>query len=385
METKTERFLAVAVRLFVWGLLFGVVMLLRSFFLLMVLTFIFAYIQEHVVVLLKPRLRSRLLRVVLVGVLFLALWAAIGTFIVPEVKREARHMAANYQSYMHTLDQALFDRAQDSKLLGLMLSGLQEQNQTLTQPPEGQAWDPRRSPSVALLQSLLGSNEPGGGADALKYAAEAAADFGARMIAIASAFLLSLLLSFLIVFDLPRLSRSVRNLSHTKVAFIYNEVAPSIASFGRELGQAFQAQIIIAAANTVLTAFGLWILGMTSNMSFLMMIVFFCSFVPIVGVFISSVPICLLALQQGGFGLVFMVIVLIIIIHHIEGYVLNPRIYGQHMHMNPVLVLVVLTIGGKLFGVWGLILGIPICTYVFHDAIQYKPGEKGAPLETGIS
>ena len=70
---------------------------------------------------------------------------------------------------------------------------------------------------------------------------------------------------------------------------------------------------------------------------------------------------------------------LIVIIHSLETYVLNPQIYGHHMHMNPVLVLIVLTIFGKLFGVWGLILGIPIVNYVFRHAIRL-PAER--PVET---
>ena len=70
-------------------------------------------------------------------------------------------------------------------------------------------------------------------------------------------------------------------------------------------------------------------------------------------------------------------IVLICVIHALETYVLNPQIYGHHMHMNPVLVLIVLTIGGKLFGVWGLLLGIPVVNYVFRHAIR-RPEERPA-------
>jgi predicted PurR-regulated permease PerM len=34
-------------------------------------------------------------------------------------------------------------------------------------------------------------------------------------------------------------------------------------------------------------------------------------------------------------------------------------------------VLIVLTVGGKLFGIWGLILGIPIMNYLFRHAIRF--------------
>ncbi len=59
-------------------------------------------------------------------------------------------------------------------------------------------------------------------------------------------------------------------------------------------------------------------------------------------------------------------------IHLIEAYILNPMIFGERLHINPVLVLIILTVGGKLFGVWGLLLGVPVCTYIFTDAIRYK-------------
>jgi predicted PurR-regulated permease PerM len=194
----------------------------------------------------------------------------------------------------------------------------------------------------------------------------------------ASSFLLALLFSFLIVLDLPKLKRAIQTLSTTKIGFIYDEVADNIAGFGRVLGRALEAQLFIAICNTILTAIGIWIMGI-DNILVLSTIVFFCSFIPVVGTFISSTPICLLALQSDGVGAMVLVIVMICVIHAIETYILNPQIYGHHMHMNPVLVLIVLVIGGKLFGVWGLVLGIPIVNYVFRHAIR-RPGER--PVET---
>jgi predicted PurR-regulated permease PerM len=114
------------------------------------------------------------------------------------------------------------------------------------------------------------------------------------------------------------------------------------------------------------------------NLLVLSTIVFFCSFIPVAGTFISSTPIALLALQGGGVSDTVIVIIMIVVVHLVETYVLNPQIYGHHMHMNPVLVLIVLTIGGKLFGVWGLILGIPVVNYVFRHAIRHdaeRPAE----------
>ena len=63
---------------------------------------------------------------------------------------------------------------------------------------------------------------------------------------------------------------------------------------------------------------------------------------------------------------------MILVIHFIEAYFLNPKIYGHHLRMNPVLTLIILTVCGKLLGPWGLILGIPVFNYIFSHAIRYK-------------
>ena len=126
----------------------------------------------------------------------------------------------------------------------------------------------------------------------------------------------------------------------------------------------------IAVVNAVLTAIGVSLLGLGSAMAFLTVIVFLCSFIPVLGVFISSVPICLIALQSSGLTTMLLAIAMITVIHLLEGYVLNPRIYGSYMRINPVIVLVILTIGDKLFQIWGLVLGVPICTYIFGQVIQ---------------
>jgi predicted PurR-regulated permease PerM len=128
--------------------------------------------------------------------------------------------------------------------------------------------------------------------------------------------------------------------------------------------------MFIAICNTILTAIGLWMMGLTQNLLVLSAIVFVFSFIPVFGTILSSIPICLLALQTGGVTTMVLAILMICAVHALETYVLNPQIYGHHMHMNPVLVLIVLTIGGKLFGVWGLLLGIPIVNYVFRHAIR---------------
>jgi predicted PurR-regulated permease PerM len=361
---STPRVSAVLARVGVWALLFGFLFVMRGFFLLLFLTFIFAYLQANAVEKIKHLIPTRWVRVTTVGIGFLTLLVGLGFFIVPQVKTQAATFVSQYPKYLQGFDNELRAIANNYPVLREALPDLN--------PPTGeQVWTVDHSPSAALLRQLFGLGQSETGAENLKATVDAIRDVGARALAVGSAFLLSLLFSFLIVLDLPKLTESLLRLEHTKVQFIYREVAGGIHGFSQMLGRWFQAQFFIALLNTALTGIGILLLGLGHSIAFLCTIVFLCSFIPVAGVFLSSVPICLLALEAGGVTLALFAIGLILLIHAIEAYILNPRIFGAHLKVNPVIVLIILTVGGKLFHVWGLVLGLPVCSYIFGHAIRY--------------
>ena len=432
-----DRIFRLATRSFVWALLIGVLYVLRPFLLLVFLTFVFAYIQAHGVDGLQHRIKNRPLRVAIVGLVVLGTLLATGFTLVPQIQAQAKEFLQNKDKYLGEADDEVdkFLRQYPSIYDGLKKHTTstfdpseftKPLTPTTTPPPAGrdgkpvdeprQTGDapPATNPTPPAVEPPAGGKEPedkpaeddrkqdpagaagqdkpdGGGKDGGGKATKLTLvrDFIGTLteslaknplslvqsgLGYASSFLLSLLFSFLIVLDLKKLQRGVQGLSNTKVGFIYDEVADNIAGFGRVLGRALEAQLAIALVNTVLTALGIWLMGL-DNILVLSAIVFFCSFIPVSGTFISTTPIALVALQSDGMGALVLVIVLICVIHAIETYILNPQIYGHHMHMNPVLVLIVLTIGGQLFGVWGLLLGIPVVNYVFRHAIR-RPEER---------
>ncbi|RIL11872.1 MAG: hypothetical protein DCC75_01500 [Proteobacteria bacterium] len=368
-----DRVASVLTRVFVWGSLLGIVYLLRSFFLLIFLTFVFSYIQTQAVKRLERRIENRIARVVLVGLIFLGVLIAIGNFLIPPVREQAKYFAANYHRYIQAFDKELIKLSQSYPVFVDIIPGhseLPELNGSTANGPADK--ELKRSPSMQIIQQFFSPGESSSESDGMRQVVETAKNVGTYLFSLGSGFFLALLFSFLIVLDLPNLAASVKGLRETKIRFIYEEVANGLYEFGQVVGRAFEAQFFIALLNTFLTAIGIWVLGISEKIAFLSLIVFLCSFIPIAGVFISSIPICLLALQGSGVGLMFVAVALITVIHMIEAYILNPRIYGHHLHMNPVLVLIVLTVGGKLFGAWALVLGLPVCTYIFGHAIREK-------------
>ena len=115
----------------------------------------------------------------------------------------------------------------------------------------------------------------------------------------------------------------------------------------------------------MLTAVCLHILGIKA-VALLCTLVFICGLIPVLGMIISSVPIVLMAINGGGMELGLWAVVMIIGIHMIETYVLNPRIVSSVMHINPVMTLIILYIAHSLIGMWGMLLGVPVAVYVYR-------------------
>lgn len=185
-------------------------------------------------------------------------------------------------------------------------------------------------------------------------------------------FFLAMLFSFLIMFDLPELSKGMRRLRFTRLAESYRETADSVILFAKVVGENFRAQLFISAINTVLTALGLYFLGIKAIV-LLCTIVFMCGLIPVLGMWISSVPIVLMAINSGGMELGLWALLMIFAIHILEAYVLNPRIVSSVMHINPVMTLIILYIAHSMIGMWGMLLGVPISVYIYRKIS--KPSE----------
>ena len=82
--------------------------------------------------------------------------------------------------------------------------------------------------------------------------------------------------------------------------------------------------------------------------------------VPIFGAIVAGVLVALFSAVTDGFWSGVLVGVIILAIQQIDANVLQPRIVGKGVGVQPLYTLIAITVGGGLFGFWGVILGVPI-------------------------
>lgn len=180
----------------------------------------------------------------------------------------------------------------------------------------------------------------------------------------------ALLLTVLISLDMVGLKKGALRLRESRLKGLYAKVVPHLVAVARLIGRSFAAQGLIAVFNTLMTFALLRLLNLENEM-LLCALVFVASFIPVLGVILSGIPICLQALMQtdGSLSLALYALLGIAIIHLLESLVLSPRIVGRFMHLHPVLVLAVLVVGEHLFGIWGLLLGVPLAVFAIHAGV----------------
>ena len=175
--------------------------------------------------------------------------------------------------------------------------------------------------------------------------------------------LLSLILSLFFLLEKPRLKEFTSKFKDSKIAPFYYEIEFFGQKFTRTFGKVIEAQFIIAIVNTILTVLILIVLGFPQIIG-LGIMVFFLGLIPVAGVIISLVPLTIIAFTIGGYLKVIYVLVAIMIIHAIEAYILNPKLMSSKTDLPVFYTFVVLIFSQHFFGVWGLIIGIPVFVFL---------------------
>ncbi|MCU0587350.1 MAG: AI-2E family transporter [Syntrophobacteraceae bacterium] len=343
---------------FIWAAFFILLYLVRKLFGLVFLTFILCYIFNNIVIFLQERVPARRrAHLVLVYFVFLSMLVGMLSIVMPRMATETKIFLQQLPESLDAMHRLLDEMAGRYSYLAPLFLGLKE---TLN------------------VNNMLGINR-----EALVALAVKVVNHVTQYV---TYFFLGTVFSFTILFDLPNLSEKISALRHTRIRDVYEETAESVAKFSLVVGAAFQAQIFIATLNTTLTALGLWLLQI-KPVALLSIIVFFAGLIPVLGIFISSVPILLLAFNLQGWTLALKAAGMIAIVHAVEAYFLNPNIFSAVLKINPVLTLIILYIGHTLFGLWGIILGVPVSVYIYRyillagNAVEAPSTPEATPQE----
>jgi predicted PurR-regulated permease PerM len=141
--------------------------------------------------------------------------------------------------------------------------------------------------------------------------------------------------------------------------------------------------VIIAATNATLVCLALLIMRVPLALP-LTLLVFFASFIPLIGSPLALAVATVVALAARGPWIALSVLVLIVVIGQIEGHVLHPIVMSRAVSIHPVVVALAVASGSLLGGVIGAVVAVPIVAVTWSVTQQFRVyPSKTQPLEEG--
>lgn len=163
------------------------------------------------------------------------------------------------------------------------------------------------------------------------------------------------ILAFYFLQDSGGLTRRIK-------AYVPPAYQEEVLALFREINQVLQnfvlGRLLVALVVGLLTFVGLALIGMEFALV-LGLIAGIADLIPYFGPILGALPAVLLAGMESARMIVYTVIVFLVV-QQIESNILSPLILGESVGLHPVLVIFALLAGGHLYGVWGVLLAIPV-------------------------
>lgn len=168
-----------------------------------------------------------------------------------------------------------------------------------------------------------------------------------------------ILLSFYLLIEEDGVRKMYRGILPDEWHAPFSEITRKIAI---KLGAWLRGQLILMGVVGLLTTLGLLVighpyaltLGIWSGVT---------EVIPIVGPWIGAVPGVIVGLTESPLQ-AFLALVVYLIVQQLENSVLVPKIMGKAVGLNPFVVIVAILVGGKLYGLMGVLLSVPLAAAI---------------------
>jgi predicted PurR-regulated permease PerM len=274
----------------------------------------------------------RVIGALIVYILVIAIAAFLISLIVPTVASNIKDLASNLPSYIESLSAKFKSLQNVSSKYGVILDKLQEY---------------------------------------LNGAGETLRNFGSNIFPAIIGFfggIFSVILVLVMSFYISVQKKGVQRVLTSIIPINYRDYILDLWERAqKKLGRWLQGQLFLSILVGTIVYTGLYLL----NIKYALLLGILSGIMeifPYIGPVLAGVPAVILAfLQAPILGL--WVLILYLVVHQIEGYLITPFVMGRVVGLNPIVIILALLIGGKLGGLLGMVLAVPLAA-VFAELLR---------------
>ncbi|NLK71877.1 MAG: AI-2E family transporter [Clostridiales bacterium] len=180
--------------------------------------------------------------------------------------------------------------------------------------------------------------------------------------------LFNIFLGMVIAFYLLKDQRFFMGLWDKAISFILPQKAEStllniLRDIHMVISNFFRGQLLDGLIVGVLSSIGLFIIGIDFAI-FIGMFAGIANVIPYFGPIIGIIPAVAMALLDGSIAKAILSVIVLLVIQQVDGAVIAPKIVGKRVGLHPVFVLLSVIIGGRYFGIIGMLLAVPTAAII---------------------
>lgn len=197
-------------------------------------------------------------------------------------------------------------------------------------------------------------------------------------------FSIAVVISFYFVKDKNMILNKLNELSNifipkkinTSLKIILGDIDAVFSGYIRgQLTDAFIMAVLISISLAVIGVDFSLIIGIVSGFS---------NIIPYIGAFVGAILAAIVGLLSGTPIKALIAVIIIFILQQIDGIFISPKVLSTQVNLHPILVILALSVGGALFGLWGMIFAIPVTAIlkIFLNRCVQRKIQKNMTTET---
>lgn len=295
-----------------------------------ILAGILYYLMNPVVDYLEKRQIPRLYSIIGLFILVIALIVWGSVVIIPKIQEQTISFINNFPKYIDTIDTKLTEILRDP-----LFNQFREQLESAGGKFMSSTGEMLQDISKSTVQSL-----------------------GSFVGAVATIIVALLTMPFILFY----LLKDGKQLAPYFVSFLPTRMRKPtlkvLSEMNDQVSSYIRGQLTVAFAVAIMFIIGFTVIGLDYAVT-LGIIAGFLNLIPYLGSFLAMIPAVFLGIVAGPVMLI-KVLIVFALEQTIEGRLISPLVLGNQLAIHPVTILLVLLTSGKLFGIVGVILGIPV-------------------------
>ena len=178
-------------------------------------------------------------------------------------------------------------------------------------------------------------------------------------------FILIFVLTFYFLLQEQAIKRAVKYLIPSAYQQYFDDIVPNVQD---RIGRWLRGELILVLVVGLLILVGLKILNVKYFLV-LALLAGIMEIIPYVGPFFSAIPAAFIAFSDSIWKGI-SVIILYWVVQQMENHIIVPKVMQKAVGLNPIIIIIAILIGAKLFGFLGVLIAVPT-TAAFSVITKY--------------